>query len=523
MFAHKVYHTLSIKSVRNHYLFITLIAVLGFHVESQAQNGTRQVPRLVVNITIDQLRSDYLENFAVHYGSNGFKKLMSQGLVYENASYPFVDPDKASAISTLITGTTPSYHGITGERWFDRGSLRPFSCTEDSHLLGEPSPVNLSVSTLGDELKVTTQGVAKIFAISPFSDTAVLSAGHAADGAIWFSEKSGRWMTSQYYLNPMIGLVLNFNEIQNTSKRLKKTVWAPSYSQGDSQFKHQFKSNKRHLEYQTSALINADITHLALECISNQSIGTDEVTDMISLTYYAGHFDHKPLTECRQELEDTYIRLDQELGNLMTRLDSIVGEKNILYVLTSTGYSDPDGIDYNTYKIPTGTFYINRAANLLNMYLGALWGQGRYVEGSFDNQLFFNHKLLESKHIGLTDAAQRSQEFVSQMAGVRNVYTVLQLLNGNNDNVKKIRNSYHPQRNGDILIEVAPGWHLQNEDTGYDKLSQASATMFPIVFYGADIPSARVQTPVTTDRIAPTVAKSIRIRAPNACTAEPLF
>ena len=499
------------------------MAVLGWHIEAQAQYGTRQVPRLVVNITIDQLRSDYLETFSSYYGANGFKKLLSQGMVYENASYPFVSPDKASAISTIITGTSPSYHSIIGEQWLDRNSLRPIRCTEDPLHPGTPSPTQLTVSTLGDELKVTTQGSAKIFAIAPFEDMAVLSAGHAADGAIWMDERNGQWTSSQYYSNGSSQFILYFNELKNTNDKKEKKEWLPIISPQNPEFKHTFKGSRRYQEYQTSGLINADITELALSCVSQQGMGTDDVTDLLCLTYYAGPFDHKPVTECQKELKDTYIRLDKELGNLMSRLESRIGKEDILFVVTSTGYSDPEGIDYAKYRIPTGTFYVNRTANLLNMYFGALWGQGRYVETCYDNQLFLNHKLLESKRISLTDASQRAQEFISQMAGVRNVYTSLQLFSGSEGQLLKLRNSFNSQRNGDILIEVAPGWHLQNEDTNYDRLSEASAPVFPIIIYGAGIPSARIQQPVTTDRIAPTIAKTIHIRAPNACTAEPLF
>ncbi len=509
--------------MRNRYLYITLLAVLGWNAEGTAQNGTRQVPRLVVNITIDQLRSDYLETYANYYGANGFKKLLSQGLVYENASYPFVGPDKASAISTIITGTTPSYHSIIGEQWLDRNSLRPIQCTEDPAKPGVPSPVQLAVSTLGDELKIATQGSAKIFAISPFKETAILSAGHAADGAVWMDEKSGQWTGSQYYSSNSPQWILSFNELNTVNEKSKKKEWQPLIIQQRPDFKHIFKGNRRYQEYQTSGMINADITELALACVSQQDMGTDDITDLLCLTYYAGHFDHKPVTECQKELEDTYIRLDKELGSLMARLESRIGKDEVLFMITSTGYSDPNGIDYTQYRIPTGIFYVNRTANLLNMYFGALWGQGQYVETCYDNQLFLNHRLLESKRISLTDASQRAQEFVSQMSGVRNVHTSLQLLNNSNDQFVKVRNSFHSQRNGDILIEIAPGWHLQNEDTNYDRLSQASAPAFPIIIYGAGIPSARVQIPVTTDRIAPTIAKTIHIRAPNACTAEPLF
>lgn len=497
--------------------------MLGWHVEAQAQYGTRQVPRLVVAITIDQLRSDYLENFAPYYGTNGFRKLLTQGLVYENAAYPFVSPDKASAISTIISGTTPSYHSIIGEQWLDRNSLRPINCTEDPSHPGVPTPSQLAVSTLGDEMKVSSQGTAKIFAIAPFEDMAILAAGHAADGAFWLNEKNGQWTSSQYHSSNTPQWILSFNELSNTKIKKEKTEWQPQIIHQKPDFKHVFKGNRRHLEYQTSGLINADITELALSCVNYQEMGADDTTDLLCLTYYAGPFDHKPVTECQKEIEDTYIRLDKELGNLVSRLESRVGKEEVLFVITSTGYSDPEGIDYARYRIPTGIFYVNRTANLLNMYFGALWGQGRYVEACYDNQLFLNHKLLESKRISLTDASQRAQEFISQMTGVKNVYSSLQLLNGSNGQLLKLRNSFNYQRNGDILIEVAPGWHLQNEDTNYDRLSEASAPLFPIIIYGADIPATRVQLPVTTDRIAPTIAKTIHIRAPNACTAEPLF
>lgn len=497
--------------------------MLGWHVEAQAQYGTRQVPRLVVAITIDQLRSDYLENFAPYYGTNGFRKLLTQGLVYENAAYPFVSPDKASAISTIISGTTPSYHSIIGEQWLDRNSLRPINCTEDPSHPGVPTPSQLAVSTLGDEMKVSSQGTAKIFAIAPFEDMAILAAGHAADGAVWLNEKNGQWISSQYHSSDTPQWILSFNELSSDKRKKEKTEWQPQIIHQKPDFKHVFKGNRRHLEYQTSGLINADITELALSCVNYQEMGADDTTDLLCLTYYAGPFDHKPVTECQKEIEDTYIRLDKELGNLVSRLESRVGKEEVLFVITSTGYSDPEGIDYARYRIPTGIFYVNRTANLLNMYFGALWGQGRYVEACYDNQLFLNHKLLESKRISLTDASQRAQEFISQMTGVKNVYSSLQLLNGSNGQLLKLRNSFNYQRNGDILIEVAPGWHLQNEDTNYDRLSEASAPLFPIIIYGADIPATRVQLPVTTDRIAPTIAKTIHIRAPNACTAEPLF
>ncbi len=519
----------------NKYIYITLLSVLAFNTESaRAQDSLKYAPRLVVSIAIDQLRTDYLEAFAPVFGNDGFKKLFREGLVYDNASYPFTRIDRASAISSVITGVSPYYHSIVGEKWLDKETLRPVVCTDNPKTPGIPSPTQLMVSTLGDELKVATGGLAKIFSIAPTADAAVLSAGHAADGAFWMDDQEGVWKGSQYYSNNIPQFLLDFNSLLSATNRIEKTQWQPLtqvsgtfnfYQHVGSQepFSHSFKGERKFIDYKTSALINADITEIAQKCIVSQTMGYDRVTDLLCLTYYAGNFTHKAMTECQMELQDTYMRLDRELGRLIKTVEGKLGPQHVLFVLTSTGYSDAESADYARYRVPTGTFYINRTANLLNMYFGAIWGQGRYVETCSGNEIYLNHKLLESRRISLTDATQRAQEFISQMSGVRNVYTSLQLLSGNNQQIYKIRNGFNPEHNGDILIEVSPGWQLMNEDSQESQLSRASFTQFPIIFYGAGTKAERVKTPVTTDRIAPTIAKTIRIRAPNACSTEPLF
>ena len=511
-----------------------VLSVLGFQTEAQGQETIQYAPRLVVNITIDQLRTDYLKAFAPLYGADGFKRLLAEGLVYDNASYPFSNIDRASAIASVVTGVSPYYHSIIGERWLQKETLRPMACTDDPKQAGLPSPNQLQVSTIGDELKVATQGQAQIYAIAPYQDAAILSAGHAADAAFWLDSQTGQWKTSTYYLNALPSWILSTNELRAPSANIKKVVWEPlfeltgsfNYYQhvGDQKpFKHTFKGERKFMEYLTSGLVNSDVTEMAQQCVTNQGVGYDRVTDLLCLTYYAGTFDHKPVSECQLELQDTYVRLDQELAKLIRSLERILGAEHILFVITSTGYCDEEAPDYAQYRIPTGAFYIDRTANLLNMYFGAIWGQGRYVETCFKNQIFLNHQLLESKRISLTDAGQRAQEFISQLEGVRNVYTALQLLGGNNPQIYKIRNGFNPERNGDILIEVSPGWQLVNETTQDQQLSRASYTQFPLIIFGTGIQAGKVSTPVTIDRIAPTIAKTIRIRAPNACSAEPLF
>ena len=516
--------------MRNKYLYITLLSILGITPDTMGQSKIQYAPRLVVSITIDQLRTDYLEAFTPLYCNDGFKRLLQHGRVFYNANYPYSPIDRASATATVATGATPYYHSIVGERWLNRETLRPVYC------LGEElRPSSLATSTLGDELKVSTEGKAKVYSISPFNDAAILSAGHAANAAFWIDEKDGLWHTSPYYQAQLPSWLLTHNELHAPAKEQKLQLWEPLFEvtgkfnyfqhteNTQKPFKHKLSGHNRYEQLKTCALVNACITELAQLCVTQETMGFDRITDLLTVNYYAGTFNHQPMSECQMELQDTYVRLDREVARLIAGIEQKIGAEHVLFVITSTGYSDTESADYEQYRIPTGTFYMDRTSNLLNMYFGAIWGQGRYIETCYRNQMFLNHKLLESKRISLTDACRRAQEFLSQMSGVRNVYSGLQLLTSINEQTEKIRNGYNPSRCGDVLIEVSPGWNILNEQTQETQLSRASFIQFPIIFYGASITAERINDQVTVDRIAPTIAKSIRIRAPNACSKEPLF
>lgn len=477
--------------------WLGLIVVLLSTTELQAQS-IKSAPRLVVNITIDQLRTDFLEQFAPLYGTDGFKKLLSEGTVFEAASYPFTPVDRASAIAAISTGTVPYYNNIVSTRWLDRLTLRPTGCVDDNKYAN--APTKLSTSTIGDELKIATNGNALVYAIAPWRDAAILSAGHAANGAFWKNELKGNWETSPYY---SAGARTWINAYQQTAGT---TATSPK--------------KEKSIKNETFQTIdNQEITKIALACINGQVLGKDDIPDYLAITLSA---EESQSLAWQVDMEATYRQLDRTLANFIQQVEAQVGKEHVLFIVTSTGYTTDCDIDYSQYHIPTGTFRIDRTANLLNIYLSAIYGQGRYVDNCFRNQIYLNRQLIEQKHLGMGELLQRSQEFLIQNAGVRDVFTSERLQRGG-DEVRKIRNGYSADTSGDIIVEVAPGWQLQNEENGDHYTSRASFVPFPIIFLGEGIKAQRINTPVTVDRIAPTVAKSIRIRAPNACKAEPLF
>ena len=113
----------------NRYIYIIILSLLAS--EAEAQSAVADAPRLVVNISIDQLRSDYLETYMPLFGKDGFRRLIANGALYTSAEVPFVPVDRASATAALITGSSPFYNGITSETWISRKSLQPVSCTTE--------------------------------------------------------------------------------------------------------------------------------------------------------------------------------------------------------------------------------------------------------------------------------------------------------------------------------------------------------------------------------------------------------
>ena len=148
-------------------LLTSLITVLTF-TGLQAQS-LPAAPKLVVGLTIDQLRTDYLEAFSSLYGEKGFKRLWKEGRVFHNAEYTFSGVDRASAIAAIYSGTTPSMNGIISKRWMDAATLRPVNSTDDTAFMGyytdqTVAPTKLLTSTIADELKIATQGKGLVYA-----------------------------------------------------------------------------------------------------------------------------------------------------------------------------------------------------------------------------------------------------------------------------------------------------------------------------------------------------------------------
>lgn len=504
----------------------------------QAQS-VAPVPKLVVTLTIDQLRTDYMEAFSSLYGEKGFKRLMREGRVFYQTQFPFQYIDRASAIASIYSGTLPSLNGIIAENWLDSKTLRPVNCVDDPAFMGNytnenSSPSQLLTSTIADELKVATRNKGIVYAIAPTRDAAILAAGHSGNSAIWLNDATGKWCSSTYY-NEFPWWVSQYNDARSVDFRIKDMAWAPIYpitsytflpEWRDQPFKYKF-DNERQNKFRrliSSPFINDEINLLTEELLDKSAIGRDDITDLLALTYYAGNYNHKSTQECAMEIQDTYVHLDRSIASLLELIDKRIGLHNVLFCITSTGYTDPEAPDLGLYRIPGGEFHLNRCATLLNMYLMATYGQGQYVEAYYNNQIYLDHKLIERKQLNLSEVEDKSADFLVQFSGVNEVYSAHRLLLGQwSPEAEKVRNGFHRKHSGNLIIDILPGWTVVKEGDPNYRVVRQTTIPAPLILLGSNVKPEIIQSPINVIRIAPTLTSVMRIRAPNACTATPLI
>lgn len=516
----------------------SIVAILSI-ASLSAQHVSGETPKLVIGITIDQLRGDYLEMFRHTFGNKGFNRLLNEGLVYTNVQYGFPYLDKASAVTTVYTGTNPSYHGITAENKYHLETNQELSSFSDNNYLGnytsdKVSPLPIRVSTLTDEMKVASDGQSDVYAFAPDASQALASGGHAASGAYWIEDYSGKWATTTFYKTQQPIVDQHNRSPQSLSLTMNSTTWRPAidvsrynafpYTKNVYNFQHHFASDKKNSFklFKQSPYVNSEVCDIAVKILRANSLGKRMNPDFLGVTFYAGNYENALDKNYSVEIQDTYYRLDQELGKLLDAVEAVVGLKNTLIFVVSTGYFNEQEMYPEGMVTSGGDFYPERSQALLNMYLMALYGREQWIKKYYNRQFFFDRKLLEDKKIDLKEFQQKAAEFLVQSAGVQDVITSYQMLHGAyNEAVQYYRNSYYKNISGDLFLELQPGWRIVDPQTD-DKAQRVrnNAVISPVIFFGNDIKPQKINRTIDATEIAPSVAYRLRIRAPNAARGE---
>ncbi len=519
--------------MKNKVLATLLLSLLTMPWAQSADNP----PRLVVGITVDQLRTDYLEALQHLFGEKGFKRLMQEGVMCEHVVFDFPNVDKASATATIYTGTTPFYHGIPSERIFNTTSLKEENVLHDPSKMGNYTEETYSLdrlrtSTLSDEVKIVGNGLGRVYSVAPDAQQAMISAGHAANSAYWLNEENGKWATSTYYKDVPY-YIEHINYYRSLSSRIDTMAWVPVYTPDRytalpyTTSKYPFKRiffRGKYAPFKTSALVNREVTDVAVEFLDKGLLGRRGFLDMLNVGYTAGVYLDATTQQYSLELQDAYVRLDRDIARLLDEIERQVGLNNAVIFLTSTGYFKGEGKEPGMYNVPSGEFYPPRAVSLLNVYLMAVYGQGNWVLGYHNQQLFLNAKLIKEKGLNGDDVRNSAASFLIQMAGVQDVYTLQRLLlSSGSDRATSLRNGLCPKLTGDLLLDLCPGWEVVYEDAKDTReYVRINSIPTPCFIMAPGIQPKRITVPVRATAIAPTVSRLLRIRSPNGSFEAPL-
>ncbi|WP_191857989.1 alkaline phosphatase PafA [Hanstruepera ponticola] len=530
-------------------------------IKAQNEENENSKPKLVVGIVVDQMRYDYLTRFANRYGEGGFKRMMREGYNCKNNHFNYIPTKTGPGHATIFTGTTPKYHGIIGNNWFDKNLNTQVNCVQDdtvdalgtSSNDGKKSPARLLNTTFADENRLFTQLRGKTIGISIKHRGAILPAGHTANAAYWLDydhNGNGNWISSTFYMNTLPKWVDDFNKSDITESYFK--VWntlydITTYTESGSDlntFERLFKGKETAtfpydlelLKTQNgnfkiiteSPFGNSLTTDFAIEAIKAEELGKDSITDVLTISYSStdkvGH-DFGPNSV---EVEDTYLRLDLDLERLFLVLDEQVGVGEYTVFLTSD-HAAPNVPSYlKSNKIPSGLFDESSMRKELNDYLLQKYNLDNVILSRTNNQLFLDHEKLEAVNLNLQDVKAELAKKLLSYNLIDKVYITSELnhFEGPDGYLESLlRNGHNQKRSGEILFVYEPAvfkdtpWNRTGTDhhTGlnYD-------THVPLLFFGKGIQNGSTITRTEIVDIAPTISALLEISFPNGSIGKPL-
>jgi predicted AlkP superfamily pyrophosphatase or phosphodiesterase len=534
--------------------FFILIAFIFTSNFLLAQQGKKiQKPKLVVGLVVDQMRWDYLYRFSDRYGDGGFKRLLNEGFSCENTFINYLPSYTAVGHTVIFTGSVPAISGIVGNDWVDQLTGKSWYCTEDSSVqtvgtsgnAGKMSPKNMLVSTITDELRLATNFHSRVVGVSLKDRASILPAGHTANGAFWFDDASGRFITSTYYMENLPGWVEKFNA-NNEPARLMDKGWntlypIKTYTQSTADnvswegkfrgenapvFPHDLKNIYKddRGSIRSTPFGNTLTLDFAKAAVNGYDLGNGQATDFLTVncasTDYVGH-KYGPNSI---EVEDTYLRLDKDFAAFFRFLDQKVGKGNYLVFLTADhGAAHSIGF-MQEHNIPANFLVSGKITSPLNEFLNQQFGVENLAP-SFSNYHFsFDVKKISEHKLDYEAVKKAAVSFLQKQPGIQFAVDIDHIGSAPiPEPIKtKIINGYNTKRCGPVMIIPDAGWF--SGSVGGTGTTHGSwnpyDTHIPLVFMGWGIKPGATNRYVRMSDISPTLAALLHIQMPNGNVGE---
>ncbi|MBK7440402.1 MAG: alkaline phosphatase family protein [Bacteroidetes bacterium] len=503
-------------------------------------------PKLVVGVVVDQMAYEFLYRYSEQYTENGFKRLLKEGYSCENTHYSYIPTYTGPGHASIYTGSVPAVNGIVSNDWYDEKTGQFIYVTQDNTVTpvgavagNQQSPRNLLTTTVTDMLQLSNQQESKVIGIALKDRGAILPAGHTADAAYWYDGAANAWVISSYYMPTLPPWVQNFNA-QKPAEQMMNRYWnlllpptayksatADSVSwetvyigEASPKFPHYMNFTGNSEAIKGTPFGNTLTANFAKAAIENEELGKDNVTDFLCVSFsstdYVGHA-YGPHSV---EVMDTYLRLDRDLAELLTYLDTKVGKGNYVLFLTADHGVSPTPQYMESLNIPAGTTTEVIMTDTMNDILHAAFGPGEWIKAYTNQQIYLNDSLLLAKGKTKKEIFSALYEPLLKMNGVAYVILINELGQATlNSNIKElVINGIYPKRCGDIQILYEPYWFEAYRPTGTTHGSHFSYdTHVPLIFFGWKVKPGALYRDVQVTDIAPTISALLKISEPNGC------
>ena len=537
-------------------LLFSLTLLLAIGAKMAAQQPPPQ-PRLIVAITVDQMRADYLTRYAHGYGTGGFVRMQAEGFTLLDHHFSYAPTYTGPGHAGIATGTTPAVHGIIGNNWFERESGQRIYCASDTTVqavamegsapgsAGQMSPHRMQSTTWADELKLHNGGRSKVIGMSMKDRGAIMPAGHYGDAAYWLS--GGDFISSTHYFDELPKWVRKFNNSKATEKYVRDgwdLLVDKDLYQGSTEdltpYEGAFKGRIRPtFPYDLEELAennggldiikatphgNALLVDFALLALDAEELGRGEATDVLAISFSSTDYVGHRFGSHAMETEDTYRRLDHDIARLFDALDAQLGTGQWLAFLTADHGGATVPSMANALGMPGGYWNSAPMAAHVDSVLNARLGEKKWVRSYDNGQFFLDRKLLRSADLEVDEVCDIIVDIARQYPEVHTALTARQLASGHFEDAPgaHVQRGWHPEASGDVAVVLRPGY-IQYGRTGTTHGSPwAYDTHVPLLFLGPGVPQGRSYEPTLIRDIAPTLSALLGFPRPSGCTGSPI-
>ena len=510
-------------------LRLIVICFTLFFFAPRLKGAEPSAPKLILYIIIDELNNEQLLLLQPKFTKDGFNRISSQGMRFMSAYSANLSGYPGTRLTSFYTGTTPSVHGIVGEQWYDK---------KINHYVEAATPSFSNISqtlhynqapSISDHLKSFYGPDVRSAAITIQAPWMLHTVGYAPDYFFNFNTVHGTFVDQIAPAAYETQWLQRFNENLLRSQ-LRQRQWGPLYDiTSYTEYQYLAKNDQKNFrsflynmniregapfqQFAASPYANTLVRDLAVSFIAGTDFAKNGTPDVLSLVFTARPFSSNG-SILPAEKEDMLLRLDRDIASLITFLDNELGKDKYLIVFTAAASSAPDHSTSGKRGVTTGVVEFNKISALLNFYLMAIHGQGKWVLGMHDNTVYLNHQLIKEKSLAIDEMQQLAARFLMDVAGIdRALPTYHMVFDITTETV--LSNNIYPSRSGDIILSLQSGWQSAVTRAGTRQTGHSGNTPVPLTIRGWQVTPGAWFEPLEHHYITPLLLKQLGIIHPS--------